>query len=389
MKENKSLNEQKNIAMDSINFAHVEIPSFCSEKINGKSYINYGHNNLFPQELIEFTKKSITHASCLKLIQMAISGEGFTTNTPQAKEFLDRIDFETSNSTLLEKQGMSMSVFDGFPIEVIWSKTGSTIVELHHLPFENVRAGDKDKYGNVLNYYYNTDWFGTPNDFEIIPAFDPLKTKQSKKQLLYVSLPNVASDVYPLPTYTTALDYIASEFELSKHNLSATHNSFLPSSLITFFGEPTTEQRAENKLLFKRNFQGSENVGKFIINYARNAESKLQIDTIQNNNAIDYFINSAQDSKERICTSHSIISPALIAIMDNSSSIFSNGEELKTAWDVFNNTKIKNYQRLIEKMMNMLLKYAGFPNENYKIIPFNIVSPQENNNSDLTDNNLQ
>ena len=80
------------------------------------------------------------------------------------------------------------------------------------------------------------------------------------------------------------------------------------------------------------------------------------------------------ESKEKIVTSHGIISPALVAIADQSSAIFSNGEELKTAWDVFYNTKVRSYQKLIEKSFNLILKYAGFPNANYEIVPFSPIT---------------
>ena len=164
-----------------------------------------------------------------------------------------------------------MSLFEGFAIEVIYNRKGNAIAEMHILPFENVRAGKTDRYGNVDCYYYNTEWERKPTSYETIPAFNPKKVMKANKldqpkQLLYIAMPSNLSQTYPVPSYSSAINYIATEYELSKHTLSSVVNNFLPSSLITFIGNPTTEERALNKKLFTNNFTGSEASAKIIIN---------------------------------------------------------------------------------------------------------------------------
>ncbi len=77
---------------------------------------------------------------------------------------------------------------------------------------------------------------------------------------------------------------------------------------------------------------------------------------------------------EQIITAHGVTSPALIAINDGNSSIFSSGEELKTAWDVFQANTIDSYQQSVEYGINLILEGAGFPNENFKIVPFSLLT---------------
>jgi len=367
-----------NNEIDVVKFANIPTPSFENEKNNYSTiYVSYGDNNIFPQELLNYSDKSVTHSSCLRLIRLAIAGQGFTTDNEKATEFLKNLDFETDNSTLLEKISSSMSIFDGFALEVIWNKKGDKLVEIHFIPFENLRADKPDRYGNVLFYFYNSNWENNSTS-EKISRFDPLLSKDFPKQILYIAKTNPKSICYPVPNYNSAINFIANEYQLSKHYLSCSVNGFTPSALITFIGNPTPDERIKNKNMFDRNFSGTENAGKYILNYVDNIEEKPVIDTIQTNNVVDLYLNSSNESKNAIITAHGITSPALLSINDGNSSIFSNGEELKTAWNLFYKVTINSYQTLIEKSMNIILKYSGFPDSNYKIIPFSPLDSNDN-----------
>lgn len=368
---------------DKVEMANIQVPNFINiEKNNKKEYVPFGDDNLFPQKLIELSNKGTTHPQCLNLIQKAVMGDGYTVNNELAKVFLDNLDYETSNCSLLEKVSYSMSKFYGACIEVIYNKFGDKIVQAQFLSFENVRCGKPDKYGNVNEYFYNADWENSEKNYEEIPAFNPKKVLENgvvvqPKQLLYIAFYTDLSKCYPIPDYFSAANYIMAEHELSIHMLSSITNGFIPSSLITFIGKPTDEERRLNKQMFEKSFTGSENSGKIIINYAENAENKVQIDSITSANVVDEYLLASQEAKQNIITANGIVSPSLVAISDGNSSIFGNGDELKTAWDVFYKIKIASYQLLIEKSFDLILKYSGFPNSNYKIKPFSPINQEE------------
>jgi hypothetical protein len=306
---------------------------------------------------------------------MCVAGEGYGVKNEDTRYFLENIDFQMNRGTLLEKMAMSMAVYEGFALEVIWARNGKKIASVRILPFENIRVGTPNAYGEVSEYFYSTTWesgAGTPTP---LPSFDPSKSKSHPKQILYISTENPLSLFYPIPAYYSSLKFILTEKQLATHHLSAATNNFLPSALITFIGNPTDEERRKNKELFKRNFEGAENSGSTIIAYAESADEKLQIDTINTNNVVDIYINCAEECKQRIITSHNIVSPSLLAISQDSS-LFGNAEELKISFDLFQNTKIKHYQKIIEKNMNLILKYAGFADDRYTIIPFQLFTPE-------------
>jgi len=367
--------------LDKVELSNIRLPNMVEERsFNGRPYVYYGENNLFPQELIFFSDKSVTHAACLELIKTSIGGEGFTT-TPEATSFLESQDFEVSNTTLLEKISSSMAIFNGYALEVIWNKKGDKIVKINILPFENIRCGIPDRYGKVSSYFYNSDWDKNSTLYEEIMAFDPLKSKEFPKQLLYMSFNNPNSLCYPIPKYVSSINYIACEYELGKHHLSSAVNSFLPSAMITFIGNPTDDERILNKRMFERTFVGAEATSKVILNYVDSLEQKAIIDQFSANGVVDQYINTSIECRNNIITSNGILSPALLAIADGNQSIFSNGEELKTVWDIFYRTKIRSYQILVEKGMNIVLKYSGFPDSNYKITPYSPVTIESQQNN--------
>ena len=190
------MDDKQPMHFEKMEFANIQTPNFIQESYNlGRGYVNFGWNNLFPQELMLYSDKSTTHSACLNLIQMSIAGEGFTTLTPEAKSFLELQDYETSNSTILEKISSAMSVFDGSSLEVIWNKTGKQIIEIHYIPYENLRAGTPDRYGNVSQYFYNCNWEHKPTNYEIIPAFNPSIAREFPKQILYFGLENIVSSI--------------------------------------------------------------------------------------------------------------------------------------------------------------------------------------------------
>ena len=378
-----------------INFASIEIPTFSSNRSKSKyshEGIPYGDDNLYPNNILNYAYQSTTHQACIKLLTISIAGQGYDTSilSSDALNFLESVDYETSNSTLLDKISTSLSIFNGYALEVIYDKQiEPKIVEVNFLPFQNIRADDYDKYGEVSAYRYYPDIINHSNEYELIPAFGvipkdekgkPLKKYKKTNEILYVSVYNPADLIYPVPNYVSSMNWIATEYEISKHHLSSSINNFLPSSMITIFGNFTPEEQSVIVKKFNKSNVGTDNSSKSLISFAEGMEQAPKVDIFTASNIVDVYMNTSEEAKNNIITSHNITSPALIGISSNNSSIFSNGEELMTAWNVFYNTTIQSYHTLIEKNMNLILKYAGYPNDKYVIIPFD---PTYKNNTNV------
>lgn len=384
---------------EQIKLSNIITPCFTEDLKRSGKFVTYGKSNLYPQNILNYYSKSVTHKACIDFKSMCIAGSGYTGVSDNAKTFLNTIDYETSNSTIVEKIAMDLTIFNGFALEVLFD-SNQKITSIESYPFQRFRAEKPDSRGNVKNYYYNYDWKGYPRSYEVIRAFGelPENAKDEKgnkivrsKEVLYISAPNPLSDVYPIPCYEAGLPAIETEFNLSKHHLSCTINNFLPSQMITFIGDYNVEEMDETTEAFKNSYTGEENTAKVFINYAKTVEQKPVVDNIQPANIVDVYDLTSMKAKQEIITANQITSPALLAISDGNSSIFGSSDELINQYNVFSNTVVKKYQKIIEKNMNLLLKYAGFENENFTIIPFDplkkidVVDTNTENTTDIVD----
>ena len=73
---NTNINDKK--WFDSFNFASVEIPQPSETISNGRGWVSFGDDNLYPQFLISLSNRSSLHSSILKQKSMLIGGQGFS-----------------------------------------------------------------------------------------------------------------------------------------------------------------------------------------------------------------------------------------------------------------------------------------------------------------------
>ena len=110
------------------------------KEMRGRDYVVYGEDNLFPVTVIDLYNKSAIHRTALDSIIAGIIGNGINLigdNITNSKgETIDE---------LFEKISFDFALFNGFSLNIIWNKEGNKIVEMYHLPFNNVRAGVIDE----------------------------------------------------------------------------------------------------------------------------------------------------------------------------------------------------------------------------------------------------
>ena len=127
-------------------FDAFELPQI--KDIRGKDYMYYGKKNLFPQKLIELYDTSAMHHTCINAISDGIYGNGIKT---YGDEFINTKG-ETINE-IFQKVALDYTLYNGYSVNVIWSKDKTKIVDMFHLPFHTVRSGKIDEHGDVNEYY--------------------------------------------------------------------------------------------------------------------------------------------------------------------------------------------------------------------------------------------
>ena len=129
-------------------------------------------------------------------------------------------------------------------------------------------------------YFICEDW-STRIDVEEIVPYNPLN--QELEQLFIYELPCIGQDFYPLPQYSSALNFAFLSGELSYLAKSNIQNAVFPSFAMMF---PKRPQSEEEKSMIRRTIdklKGAENAGKAVAFFANAPEQLPKIESLPTN----------------------------------------------------------------------------------------------------------
>lgn len=347
------------------NFEAIQLPDI--KEVRGKDYIFYGDDNLYPQMLIELYNSSAMHHTAIDAITTGIVGEGIEI----VGDNVVNMDGETMNE-IFEKISLDYTLFRGFSLNVIWNKEGNKIVEIYHLPFNNVRSGKLNDEEKIDEYFYSADWCNVrkyvPKSYK---AFNPTDNKgDNASQIYYCYTYTPGNDYYPYPEYVGALNDIDLDSRISKFHNANISNGLAPSMFIKFRnGVPTPEAREEIYREIEATFSGEENAGRFFLSFS-DADNAMEVQPIENTND-EYYITLDTRVSSRILTAHKITSPLLLGIKD-AAGFSSNADEIEVAYQHFIGTVVEPKRKKIMSNLKYLLKFMGI-NINLVVNPNKII----------------
>jgi hypothetical protein len=341
-----------------LKFAEAKQPYFKEKR--GKGYIEFGERNDYPDYLLSLYNSSAMHGAIVRNKVKYITGNGWTTESGEDSGFVAKFML----NVLSKKVSLDIETFGGSYLEVIWSKIGRQVTQISHIDYLKIRT-NKDN----TQFWYKDNWdiLDRKSEAEVLPAFDP--ASGTKKQILFVKEYRPGCRAYPLPSYFSALNYIESDIEVSKHILGNASTGFTPSKLITLpNGEPTDEEKRDTTRMFEKRFTGSDGK-KFILSFVQDAARKPIIDDLGASDMTkEDFTPIKNIIQENIYAGHEIPSPSLFGIAQPGK--LGGTTELKDAYDIFKNTYANDKQMFLEGVFNMLASYAG-ETQVLKIIPVN------------------
>jgi hypothetical protein len=337
------------------------------KETRGKDYIYYGEENLYPQKLIELYNSSAIHHTAIDAITAGIMGEGLS--------FIGDNIVNTLGETLdevFEKITLDYTLFKGFSINLIWNREGTKIVEIYHLPFNNVRSGKLNEDEKVEEYFYSSDWANVRKNVpKSYMAFNPTDNKgDNANQIYYCYGYTPGNDYYPFPEYIGALNDIDLDARISRFHNSNISNGLAPSMFIKFRnGIPSPEAREDIYNEIQNTFSGEENAGRFFLSFS-DPGNEMQVEPIENAND-EYYITLDERVSSRILTAHKITSPLLLGIKD-ANGFSSNADEIEVAYEHFIGTVVAPKRKKLLSNLKYLLKFMGY-NMNLEVIPNVIV----------------
>ena len=330
-----------------LTFAEAKQPEYKEKK--GEGYMQYGQNNDYPQYLLDLFNKSAKHNAIIRGKVNYIVGNGWAGEEALVK----KVNREESLNDLTKKVALDLELFGGAYIQVIWSVMGEQVAELWHCDYTKIRT-NKDN----TQFWYKDDWKTTRNQekAEIYNAFNP--ANPNGVQILYVKEYRPGMNVYSLPGYFGALNYIESDVEVSKHVLGNAQTGFSASKLITLpNGEPSPDEKRSVSKQFDNMYTGADGK-KYLLAFVNDVTRKPIVDdlgasdlTKEDFGRVDELIQT------NIFSGHQITSPDLFGIAVPGQ--LGNRQQMRDSYEIFNNTYVRYKQMQIEGVFNMLAQYAG------------------------------
>jgi hypothetical protein len=337
-----------------INFHDNKLPAFKENKAKG--IYTFGEDNLYPEFLIEMYNKSPKHnaivsakASYLAGVGTSIKGQD-TAIIAKAQQKVEAINAYESLDELKAKVADDLELFNGFALEVIWSRDKQKISEIYHLPFQKIRKTLDDKFA------FCEDWSDRKCEIIEYTPFNPI-TRESK-QLYYCQLYRAGQGIYPLPDYVGGLKYIEIDTEVSNWHLNSIKNGFSAQTLIQMFkGYPTPEEARKTERALKKNYTGTDNAGGLIIQYNDPNEKESIINNLQPSDFDKQFDILNKTVQQEIFVSHKVNSPMLFGVRVEGQ--LGGRTELIEAYEMFQSAYVEPRQKKLDDALTYLFEYIA------------------------------
>jgi len=324
------------------------------ETANQMGFVNYGDDNLFPQYLVDLYHSSATHNALSTTIAMMIFGEGFDATTIDGRLAFDQWNLNDE----LRKACLDFKIQGGFALEVNWSIDRTTIANVSHLPFENIRSGFVNEDEKVEYYYYSKDWNDKREEPSEICTFDPERNIEHPTQILYVKPFSPGSFYYPKPDYVGSINYIELDKEIGKYHINNMLNGMSPSFSIHFKnGIPPQEERNRIRMDIERQLSGASNAGKFIVTYSDDPDRKPDFEPFQLSDAHNQYQFLSEEVTSKIMVGHRVTSPQMFGVAVPGK--LGGGGELAEASELFEKNVIAPARQVVTEAVKTLLNAAG------------------------------
>jgi hypothetical protein len=336
--------------------------------VNGRNqtngYIPFGQDNLFPELLNQIFYSSPLHGSIVGYKVNAAVGGGFNIVadrlTPQDKLELYTLERKLNIKKVVPAVTQQLILHNRVYFKLCFDEK-MKLTKIVNLSPEKLRVNLDRK-----RYYICDDWSSRIGVQEI-KRYTP--TCRDYEQLFVYEVDSIGQDFYPLPSYSSALNYAFLSGELSYFAKSNIQNSVFPSFAMMF---PKRPQSEEEKNMIRNTIdrlKGAANAGKAVAFFANSADQLPKIESLPTNGNDSLFQEASQLNTEQICFSHTI-DPILMGIRTTGS--LGNGSDIKQAYIIFEKNVVMPLRDMVSDIFNELLFIAkidaDFTINNYQII---------------------
>ena len=344
--------------------ANLSLP-YVNGRYQVAGYIPFGQDNLYPELLNQMYYSSPLHGAIVDFKTNAVIGGGYALQTEKMSNedklklytFEKKIKLGKTDKALIQQLIVHNRVY----FKLCYNKKGD-LYRIENISPEKVRIA-RDK----VTYFLCDDW-SARIDVKEIKKYHPTNT--DLEQLYCYELMTLGQEWYPLPQYSSALNFAFLSGELSYFAKANIQNSIFPSFAMMF---PKRPQSEEEKSMIKQTIdrlKGAANAGKAVAFFANNQDQLPKIESLPTNNNDKLFQEASGLNTEQICFSHTI-DPILMGI--RTTGALGSGSDIKQAYIVFEKNVVMPIRKHIEEIINELLLIAKIPGK-YSINNFQIIN---------------
>ena len=341
---------------------------FVDDRFQARGYVPFGEDNLYPQYLNQMYYTSPLHSAIVNYKVNAVCGGGYELLV-DGLTAMDKVDSYAAEKRIGIRRNMKPVLLDlivhGRVYFIIHVKNGKAI-KFKRLGAEKVRIS-KCK----TMYLVNDNWLYLTK----IDKYEPYHPECKDGVYIYAcENQSLGQDIYSLPSYTSALNWVFLDGEMSYLHKSNIQNSVFPSFAMMFPKRPQGREEMELIKETVNKLKGAENAGKAVAFFANNQEQLPKIEAIPTNNNDQLFIQTDGRIDEKICQAHEI-DPLIMGI--RVSGKLGSGMELQQSYQTFEKNVIIPLREELEYIFNDLLEISGAKSQfvcvEYRIIGESIV----------------
>ena len=346
--------------------ANLSLPKVDAQYTQAGGYIFFGQDNLYPQLLNQLYYTSPLHGAIVDFKTSAALGGGYEIEMGQLsiKEKVDAIAFTKKIQLNHTVKAVAKDLLIHNRVYFIGKKEkGECKIKSRVCP-SKIR---KNKPGDL--YYLCDDWSRLIN---VVPLLRLRDAKEGDQFIWAYEVPSIGQDIYSLPTYTSANNWIFLDGEMSYLQKSNILNSIFPSFAVKFPKKPQGEEEMQMIKNTIEKLKGAENAGKAAAFFANGAEYLPSFEMIPANSNDGLFQNTTESIENKICQAH-VIDPILMGI--RVSGKLGSGTDIKQAYVIFEKNVVMPLREEVEYIINSIFDVVGIDMK-LEINEFQIIGEQ-------------
>lgn len=320
------------MSKDNSSLTLLQLNNYVKPKIEEnkqKGYVTNGRNNDYFEYVNNRYIGSPTNSAILNGYKSWVYGKGLAAKDQHLKTAQYARLYSILKKKDVRRVVADFVIHNMAYIQVIRNRDGS-LSSIKHIAVDKIAPQLADENNEIGGYFFSNDFsktFKPENKPEFIQAFGSKKT-YAAIEILCIKPYQMGRDYFSLPSYQSGLQYAELEEEISNYSISHMKNGLSFGYIISI--PNSFNLSAEDKRKIRKSIEdkavGSSRAATFMIDFS-NGEIPITVTPLEVNDAHKQWEFLSSESRDKVITSHEVVSPMLFGIKD-ASGFSSNADEL-------------------------------------------------------------